>query len=365
MSLTVIGEAAATGFVDFMLTTVTVVELSTSLGSSINDAIVQPGEIRRYSFTSPPNRMLSIERQASSNLSELNYTLHDAVGREIVSRGTSLPALTEHNLTGGNYVLTVLGEGGATGDYTLALDDDGPAVFTSTGTPLALNDLAEGTINSGSPQQWLISLTEPERVYFELVEGAVNLQWTLFDAAGQALFDSARARFPGNDDHGPFLLAAGDYTVEFDLTSGGPADYAFRAVDAAVTENPINLDEVIDSVPTVPGFRNDYLLTIPAEGRFYFELLQGDNQLRWRLEHIDGAVVFGSSLARFSSDSLGSFNLAAGDYRLIFEATSNAAPAYQFQVHSVIDLMTRLRSEPRRCRSPAPWRCRARPITMP
>ena len=52
-----------------------------------------------------------------------------------------------------------------------------------------------------------------------------------------------RARFPGTDDRGAFLLAAGDYAVEFELTSGGPADYAFRAVDAGVTETVINLDE--------------------------------------------------------------------------------------------------------------------------
>ena len=337
-TLTVSASAAATGFVDFVLTTMTVVDIPTSLGSTINDAIIQPGEIRRYSFTSPPNQMLSIERQASSNTFGLNYTLYDAVGREIISRGTGLPTETERNLVGGDYVLVVRGEGGATGDYTLALIDDGPAVFTPAGTPLALNDLAAGTISSGSPQQWLINLTDTERVYFELAEGAINLQGTLVDASGQTLFESARAQLPGSDDHGPFLLAAGDYTVEFELTSGGPVDYSFRAVDAAITETMINLDEVIDSVSNVPGFRNDYLLTIPADGGLYFELMQGDSQLRWRLEHIDGEVAFDSSLARFSSDSLGPFNLAAGDYRLIFEATSNAAPAYQFQVHSVSDL---------------------------
>jgi len=336
--LTVVGEGAATGFVDFKLTTMTVVNSTTSLGSVIDDGIIQPGEIRRYSFTSAPDRMLSINRQASSNTGGLNYLLYDAAGREIVSRGTSLPVLTERNLTGGDYILVVRGEGGATGDYTLALNDDGPAGFTPSGTPLALDDLVEATIASGSPQQWLISLTDPERVYFELLEGAINLQWTLFDASGQTLFDSARARFPSNDDQGPFLLAAGDYTVEFELTSGGPADLSFRAVDAAITETAINLDEIIDSLPTVPGFRDDYLINIPADGRFYFELMQGDNQLRWRLEHIDGEVVFGTSLARFNSDSLGPFDLAAGDYRLSFEATDNAAPLYQFQVHSVTDL---------------------------
>ena len=337
-TLTVTGKNGANGFVDFSLTTVTVVETMTSLGGVIDDAIVLPGEIRRYSFTAPSDRMLSIERQAASSAGSLNYMLHDAVGREIISRTTTLPVLTDVNLAGGDYVLTVMGEGGATGSYTLALTDNGPTGFTPSGTPLLLDELAQGTISSGSLQQWMISLGGPERVYFELVEGAVDLNWTLFDRSGQALFDSVRARFPGTDDRGAFLLAAGDYTVEFELTSGGPADYAFRAVDAGVTETVINLDEVIDSAPTVPGFRDDYLFTVPADGQFYFELLQGDNQLRWQLEHSSGEIVFGSSVARFNSESRGPFSLAAGDYRLSFEASSIAATVYQFQVHSVIDL---------------------------
>ena len=340
--LIVSGEGAATGFVDFSLVTMSVVETPTSLGSVINDAIVQPGKIRRYTFNSPANRMLSIDRQSSSNVSGLNYVLTDAVGRELVSRGTSLPGLTELNLVGGDYVLEVLGEGGATGDYVLTLNDDGPATFTPSGTAITPDALVESTISVGSPQQWLLNLTDTTRTYFELVEGATNLQWTLLDSSGQTLFDSARARFPGTDDRGPFLLAAGDYTVTFELSSGGPSDYAFRAVDAAITETSINLDQVIDGVTTVPGFRNDYLFNLPTDGRLYFELLQGNTQLRWRLEKMDGESVFGSSLARSASDSQGTFDLAAGDYRLIFEATSNAAPSYQFQINSVTDLSNTL-----------------------
>jgi len=337
-SLTVTGEGAATGFADFALTTMALADIPTSLGSVIVDAITQPGEIRRYTFTSPANRMLSIERQASSNTFGLNVELLDAAGREIVSRGTALPALTERNLVGGDYVLVVRGEGGATGDYTLALTDQGPANFTPSGTSIALDALVESTINTGSPQRWLLSLSNTTSVYFSLVEGATNLRWTLFDASGQALFNSARARFPGSDDQGPFALAAGDYTVEFELLSGGPSDYAFRAVESGFTETAINLDEVIDSGPTASGFRNGYLFSVPSDGRYYFELLQGDNWLRWRLEHVDGEPVFGTALARFSGDSQGAFNLAAGDYRLIFWATSNAAPSYQFKINGVTDL---------------------------
>ena len=337
-TLTVTGESAATGFAEFVLTTMTVVDIPTSLGSVIIDGIVQPGEIRRYGFTSPANRMLSIERQASSNSFGLSYALFDAAGREIVSRGTSLPTLTERSLVGGDYVLIVRGRGGATGDYTLALTDQGPANFSPSGTPIALDSLVESTISSGSSQRWLLSLSDTTRVYFSLVEGATNLRWTLFDASGQALFSNARALLPGFDDLGAFSLATGEYTVEFELLSGGPSDYAFQAVDSELTEIPINLDEVINSGPTASGSRNDYLFTIPTDDQFYFELLQGENQLRWRLEHSSGESVFESSLARVSTDSLGPFSLRAGDYRLVFEGTSSAASSHQFQIHSVTDL---------------------------
>lgn len=338
-TLTVGGNGAATtGYVDLSLTTVEVIVLPANLGEVIDDAIIQPGEIRRYGFTSPPGRILSIERQASSNSSGLNYILEDAVGRPIVERTSSLPNSIERRLAGGDYFLTVLGEGGATGSFTLALNDDGPAGFAPSGTPVLLDDLTESTIGSGASEQWLIQLTEPGRVYFDLVAGASGLTWMLFDSAGQPMFDNDRALLPANDDHGPFLLAAGDYTVEFGLTGGGTADYAFRAVEAPVTETPIDLDEPIDSVPTVVGFRNDYLFTVPVDGRFHFELLEGDFALRWRLEHASGEIVFGTSTAGLGSQSRGPFDLAAGDYRLIFDAIPNAAPVYRFQIHGVSDL---------------------------
>ncbi|MFW5816678.1 MAG: hypothetical protein ACOCVP_07450, partial [Wenzhouxiangella sp.] len=337
-TLTVSGNDAATGFVEFALTTIMLVDVATTLGSVIDDAIVSPGEIRRYAFSAAAGTQLAIAREASSNNSGLNYLLQDAVGREIVARTTALPALTELNLAGGDYLLTVLGEGGETGSFQLRLNDEGNSGFVPSGTLLDLDILTNGTITSGAPQQWRLSLADTQRVFFELVEGVTNLRWTLFDAGGQPLFGNARAAFPDTDDRGPFVLAAGDYTLEFELTSGGPAEYAFRAVDAGVLETPINIDEIIDSGLTVPGFQNDYVFDIPADGRFYFELRQGFSSLRWRLVDEDGRGVFGPGFARVSADSIGPLALGAGEYRLIFEATSAAAPAYQFQIHTVNDL---------------------------
>jgi len=54
--LIVSGESAATGFVDFALTTMAVIETPTALGSTITDAILQPGQIRRYPFTAPTSK---------------------------------------------------------------------------------------------------------------------------------------------------------------------------------------------------------------------------------------------------------------------------------------------------------------------
>ncbi|MFP4334774.1 MAG: putative Ig domain-containing protein [Wenzhouxiangella sp.] len=337
-TLTVSGNDAATGFVDFALTTIMLVDVATTLGSVIDDAIVSPGEIRRYAFSATAGTQLAIRREASSNTFGLNYILHDTVGRELIARTAALLELSELNLAGGDYQLTVLGEGGETGSFRLALDDLGSSGFVPTGTPLALDGLTNGTISIGAPQQWQLSLADTQRVYFELVEGATNLRWTLFDAGGQPVFGSARATFPDTDDRGPFMLAAGDYTLEFELTSGDPAAYAFRAVDAGVLETAINLDQIIDGAPTVPGFRNDYVFDVAAEGRFYFELRQGVSQLRWQLLDAAGRTVFRSSPARVASDSIGPLALGAGEYRLIFEATSAAAPAYQFQIHTVTDL---------------------------
>jgi RHS repeat-associated protein len=341
-TLTVSGNDAATGFVDFALGAVTVADLPASPGTVIDDAILAPGEIRRYTFSAPTGLQLAVALEASSNAAGLNYILHDAAGREIIARTSALPALTERRLAGGDYRLTVLGEGGETGSFRLALDDPGNSGFVPSGTPLGLDTPTNATITSAAPQQWQLSLPATERVYFELLQGASNLRWTLFDAGGEAVFGNARAAFPGTDDRGAFVLAAGDYTLEFELTGAGPADYAFRAVDAAVVETVLDLDLDIDSAPTVPGFRNEYVLDVPADGQFYFEVLEGVSPLRWRLVDDAGRAVFGPARAWVSDDSVGSFALRAGQYRLVFEATTGAAPAYRFRVHSVSDFAASL-----------------------
>ena len=330
------------GFVDFELVTALFTETPTSVGSVIIDSIIEAGEIRQYSFTAAAKQRLAIERQASTNTTGLNYFLQDALGRVIIPRGTTLPTLTEVRLAGGQYLLTVVGEGGATGDYTLALNDNGVSAFTPAGTPLALDDLAQATINPGDTQQWLLTLATPTRTYFEIVDGTNSLDWTLYDPSGQVLFENQRAQTPGTDDRGPFMLAAGDYTIEYEQPGSSAADYSFRVTDVPISEIPIALDQVINSGPSAKGFRNDYLFTVPSDGRYYFELLQGVSQLRWRLETIDGEMVFGNSSARNDGDSRGAFDLRAGDYRLIFEATGNATPVFEFQIHTVTDFVDSL-----------------------
>ena len=336
-TLIVTGNNAGTGSVEFALVTGTELNLPVVFGSVIDDAISQPGEIRRYSFTVPTGRRLNIERQAGSTTFGLNLRLQDAIGREIIPRTTFLPASTTVDLVGGDYVLTVLGQAGGTGSYSLALNDLGPSDPIATGTALGLNTPATGTIEAGVPERWLLELSDPTRVFFDLTEGAINLRWSLFDSAGQALFSNALASAPGSHDQGPFPLLPGDYLVEFNLASGGPSSLAFTAVDAGLLETSIDLDTPIDSQPTVPGFRNDYLFSVPVDGSFYFELQQGSTTLRWRLEDAAGGEIFGRSSASATSSSRGPFALRAGNYRLIFDANNGAAPDYRFQVHSVTD----------------------------
>ncbi|MEN1727665.1 MAG: putative Ig domain-containing protein, partial [Pseudomonadota bacterium] len=341
-TLVVTGEGAFLGFVEFTLVTRTLIQSPTTLGSVISDAIVTPGESREYSFTVPANQQLAIERQASSNFGALNYILRDAVGREVVGRTANLPNLLERSLVGGDYTLTVLGEGGTTASYTLALNDNGISGFAPTGTPIALDVEAQSSINSGETQQWLLTVPTDRRVYFQLNQGSGNLTWTLLDASGQTLFNNQRAQFAGTDDRGPYLLAAGDYTVEFSRGGSGSSNYAFQANEVAVTESIVNLDQLIDSPVNLSGFRNDYLFTVPTDGRHYFQLFAGGSQLRWTLETLEGERVFGPSRAQFSSDSLGAYDLLAGDYRLIFEATAAGTPFYQFQIRTVNDLTANL-----------------------
>ncbi|MEM6576111.1 MAG: hypothetical protein AAF736_17685, partial [Pseudomonadota bacterium] len=336
-TLTVSGEGNATGFVDFVLVTKTAVDATVSLGATIIDSISQPGEQRRYAFTALTDREVSIDLLSSTNTAGLNITLVDAVGRRMVSRTTSLPSSRMIFLAAGDYELTVLGEGGATGDYSLELVDVGAAGFTATGTPLALDTLATATIDTSTPQRWQISLASDSEIYFQLLDGINGLTWSVFDGAGEALFDNQRARFAETDNRGPFALKAGDYTIEFNLGSGGPADYEFQAVTVSESEAAISADTTINGVIAGPGSRAAYLFNVAADARYFFELLSGVNNLRWTLTDQAGQPLFSNAQARFRNDSRGAFDLAAGDYRLVFDDTLGGTPALSFVVHTVVD----------------------------
>jgi len=336
-TLVITGNNAATGSVEFALVTGTEAETPVVFGGGINDAISQPGEIRRYTFSASANRRLTIERIASSNTSSLNLRLEDAAGREIIPRTSNLPASITVDLTGGDYVLSVLGQLGATGSYNLALNDAGPSDFTPSGTPLLLDSPASGSLSAGTSERWLLSLDETVRVYFDLTQGATGLRWSLFDGAGQALFLNQAATSAGFGGRGPFLLRPGEYVVEFELPSGGPVSYGFTAVDTELLQTSIDLDVAVDNQPVVPGFRNEYVFSVPGDGHYYFELLQGNSNLRWQLEDGAGQEVFARSPATNVISSRGPLALRAGSYRLVFDAQSGAAPNYRFQVHTVLD----------------------------
>ncbi len=336
-TLTVLGEGAATGSVDFILVTGTAVDTAVSLGDTIVESISQAGEVRRYTFTAPANRELSIDRLSSSNAGGLNLSLVDAAGRELVSRTTTLPTSTAVSLAGGDYLLTVRGEGGATGDYTLELVNVGPTGFTPSGTALALDTPATATIDTSAAQRWQITLAATTEVYFQLVDGLSNLTWSVFDPSGEPVFEGRRARFPGTDDRGPFVLAAGVYTVELELGSGSPADYEFQAVTVSEPETAIAADTTINGAIAGPGSRQAYLFTVAADTDYYLEILAGASALRWSFEDSAGQPVFPDSPARFANDSQGPFPLAAGDYRLLFDPSGGGTPTFDFIVHAVVD----------------------------
>ncbi|MGY6630140.1 MAG: putative Ig domain-containing protein [Wenzhouxiangella sp.] len=336
-TLVLTGNNAGTGSVDFALITGTEATAPTALGATIDDAIAQSAEIRRYAFTAPANRRLTIERIASSNTANLNLRLEDALGREILPRTSNLPASISVDLMGGEYVLSVLGQSGATGSYSLLLNDEGNTDFLPSGTALMLNAPASGTVSTGAPERWLLSLDEAARVYLNLTQGGSGLRWSLFDAAGQPLFVNQAATTAGLGGRGPFMLLPGDYVVELALPSGSPVSYGFTAVAAAVQQTVIGLDEAIDSQPVVPGFRNEYFFNLADDGTHLFEVLQGNSNLRWRLEDDAGREVFSRSATTGAAASRGPFALRAGSYRLVFDAQSGAAPDYRFQVHTVLD----------------------------
>jgi RHS repeat-associated protein len=335
--LTVLGEGGATGTYTFrLLEVIDGAPVAIGVGDTVSGSIDVPGQKDVYSFTALTDQIVHLDQTATSNLLGLNWILEDSLGREVLPRTTSLADAGPFTLMGGDYRLTVLGEGGATGTYSFDLLDQGTGGFSPSGTPIAIGDVVMGSISaSGEIDTYTFSVSAGQRLYFDLQAGVANLRWTALDPSGQAVFGPARAFVTTADDQGPLPLAAGTYSLRFEDIAGGTPSYRFQIWDVpAQSTTSIQLDELVSGSLSVPGSTVAYTFNV-TEGRMVFlDVQTGSLNLTRSLFDPVGQPLFeaaptGSGTP--SANDWGPFPLRAGTHTLVLDATADATPAYQFR----------------------------------
>lgn len=193
-SLRVLGEGSEVGSYELIFRTVTDSSATTSLDTLTTGEISIPGARHHYTFSADAGRLVTLTSGTSSNYYGLNWILTDSAGRKLVSRTTSLSTLGPLALMGGQYTLTVVGEGAAVGTYGFTLNDGGMQTFDGGGIPISVGDVVDDAIAvAGEVDLWEFTLSEKTHVFLDLLSGQDKLYWNLKDTVGQPVFSDLEA----------------------------------------------------------------------------------------------------------------------------------------------------------------------------
>lgn len=338
-TLSIVGEGGAVGTYEFRLVNVVDGAAAIAVGDTVSDAIGEPGEMDVYTFTAIADQVISLDQLATSNVNGLNWILADALGRLILSRTVNLLDQGPFTLMGGTYTLTIIGEGAATGTYGFQLLDQGTGGFVPMGVSASVGDTISGAIDVlGEVDSYVFSVAPGQQVYLDLLVGGLNLNWTLIDPSGQAVFGLTRARFTDSEDRGPFTLAAGTYTLQLSDVAGGLPPYEFRIVDVMDSSSTISVGDVVTGSFSIPGSTQSYDFTVTQGQTVYLDLQAGDANLFWSLRATAGPQIFGLVRAlTTTTEDRGPFRLTAGSYTLTLDPQFHFVPAYQFTLVDVVD----------------------------
>ena len=338
-TLSVVGEGGATGDFEFRLVEVVDEAIDIVVGEVVASAIDAPGQSDVFTFTAAANQVVLLDFLASSNTFGINWFLRDSLGRSIFSRTNALSDQGPFTLVGGDYALTVIGEGASTGSYEFQIVEEGTGNHSATGSPIDLDTEINGAIDvAGEVDMYTLTVPQGQGVYFDLLAGATNLRWTLLDPVGQAVFASALARRT-TDDRGPFRLTAGTYMLSIEHTADGTPAYSFRVDSVTDALGSVAIGDVVSGTIASAGSTQRYTLDVPPGGaRLYFDNQLAANDIFWSLVDPAGQAVFsGVDMQRVDSGDRGPFSLREGTHELRLDPSLAIVLPFQFQVHAVVD----------------------------
>jgi len=183
------------------------------------------------------------------------------------------------------------------------------------------------------------NVTAGERLYFDYKSASGSTYtpyWRLLDPYGQLVFD------PDNlsaDRESPAQTQTGIYTllIEGRVYSTGTHSYSFTVQKVIDDQSMLILGNTVNGSIAYAGQRVLYRFTLSESKQLYFDSLTKNNDLNWTLEGPRGTVA---SRSFYSADAtslvgLATYDLMAGDYTLIIDASADIVGDYSFRLSAI------------------------------
>jgi hypothetical protein len=321
---------------------------------TIEGDIATPGEQDTYTFTAQPGQIMYFDSLNGSV--DLRWNLTDEDNTSVFqgqwTRETDDPGryVLER---GGEYTITVYGQGEATGAYSVQLwNVPSTQIFETSISEFVADAQPPATIGEiqypGEQVAYTFNVNAGQMVYFDALSGSTDLRWNLIDADDQFVFQSQWTR--DSDDPGRYVLVrGGEYTLTFFGSQASIGEFQFvlwhvpetQAFEAVVSqfvadaEPPATIGEI-----SVPGEQAMYTFTVEAGDIVYFDALSGSTDLRWNLIDADDQFVFQSQWTRDSDDPGRYVLVRGGEYTLTFFGSQTAIGEFQFVLWDVSETQT-------------------------
>ena len=236
----------------------------------------------------------------------------------------------------GSYLLTISGQGDATGDFAFRLLDQAAATAITPGSPVSV--LLEP---SSSTSLYRLDATAGDRFSFDRLSPAdqsfVAAFWRLVDPFGRVQFSTYLS-----DVTSVTLDRTGSYTLVIDGVAAGssPLTAEFlvqpqgRETVTPWTGEGLVLGATVEGSIATPLSERSYVFTLDTDRFLYFDSLTNTYDLHWKLEGPSGTLAseaLGSTLSRPVLAAV------AGTYRLTIQGQGDRTGPYAFRL---LDLAT-------------------------
>ncbi|MEM6398797.1 MAG: Ig-like domain-containing protein [Cyanobacteria bacterium P01_D01_bin.116] len=277
------GYARSNNNYDLTLFTPELKSFSYTIGDTINDNIVKPGENHTYTFSGKLGQKLYFD---ALNTIDPDFTvrLFAPSGKEVYTgevqndRGTETqrgwnaiyPGLVLKEA--GTYRLVVDGDSNKTGNYSFRLFDTAKA----TSIDVASDAYISGNLGTDGREAHIYKFngSQGQRLYFESDNGHYTNRYSLFNPAGESIFYN---RSVGYDIEPQELPSDGEYTLVVRGNGNPDNNYGLRILTSEITTASYTLGEEQKGIISEAGEQDIYTFTGKVGQQIYFDGLNNND----------------------------------------------------------------------------------------